>query len=89
MSKLYDQIKWRLNDFPWVRTDDELPPDGTSVLVRHREKKHPVIAELCWDRPGFEDSYKAYRYWDSPDDDGQEWEWHDITHWTVLPELPT
>lgn len=68
----------------WVSTEAALPPDETPVLAMVRGK--PRIAELRWEYPGFEDTFKAYRYWDDPEEPGQIWEWNDVTYWTPLPE---
>lgn len=70
----------------WVPVDERLPADETPVLIlRNGERR---IAELRWERPTFEETFKAFRYWDDPNDDGQCWEWPEITHWRPLPELP-
>lgn len=68
----------------WIATADRMPPDETPVLIVLKGKVR--IGELRWDHPGHEDSYTSYRYWDDPNDDGQEWEFADITHWA--PMLP-
>ena len=46
------------------------------------------IGELRWETPTWEESFSAFRYWDDPEEEGQEWEWHDVTHWTPLPKPP-
>jgi hypothetical protein len=69
----------------WISVDDSLPDSETPVLVCFQDGTREV-AELVWDIPGFEDTYKEYQYWDSPSDDGKDWQWDDITHWTTLPE---
>ena len=71
--------------YSWTIVADRLPPDETPVLVMC--KGRPRIAELRWEPPGYEDTYKAYRYWDDPEDDGQCWEWDDITCWMYIPEV--
>lgn len=69
-----------------VRAESRLPDDEAPVLiVRNGEFD---IGELRWEHPGFEDTYQAFQYWDSPNNDGQDWEWHSVTHWMPLPELP-
>ena len=70
----------------WIRVDERLPHKETPVLIILDGKIR--IGEIRWAHPGFEDTYKSYRFWDDPDDDGQCWEWNDITHWMPLPELP-
>jgi hypothetical protein len=68
----------------WISVADRMPADETPVIALLAGL--PVIAERCWDRPGYEDTYNAYRYWDSPTSDGQEWD--AITHWLPLPTAP-
>lgn len=70
----------------WIKTTDNLPADETPVLILHRGE--PRIGELCWEYPGFEDTYKKFQYWDCPYDDGQIWDWLDVSHWMPLPECP-
>ena len=68
----------------WVYTGDLLPPDKTPVLIiRNGEVR---IGERRWEHPSFEDTYKAFWYWDDPTNDGQIWEYNDeITHWMPIP----
>jgi Protein of unknown function (DUF551) len=70
----------------WIKTSDRLPDNATLVLIIICGEH--AIGELRWDRPGFEDTYKAFQYWADPTDDGQDWEWGVVTHWMPLPELP-
>ncbi len=70
----------------WIACTARMPPDETPVLVlRNGEIR---MGELRWEHPGYEDTYKAFRYWDDPTNDGQGWEHFEITHWTPLPEKP-
>jgi hypothetical protein len=62
-----------------------LPPSETPVLVLYRGNWR--VGELCEERPTWEESFKPFRYWDDPYNDGQEWDWHDVTHWAHLPEV--
>ena len=71
----------------WISTEDLLPGEEIPVIVVFRGKS-VRIGERRWDNPGFEDTYKAYWYWDDPSNDGQCWDVDDITHWMPLPELP-
>jgi len=70
----------------WVSVSDRLPPRDTPVLILHSEEVK--VGELRWDSPGFEDTYEEFWYWDSPTDDGQEWERPDVTHWQAIPLPP-
>lgn len=71
----------------WISVEDRLPASETPVLVWFKNKEVRV-ASLEWEFPSYEDNYLAYRYWDCPYNDGQDWEWFDITHWMPLPEPP-
>lgn len=64
--------------------------DMTRVSISEADKESgsPKLGEIRWESPGFEDSYQAFRYWDSPTDDGKVWECGDITHWMPLPQPP-
>lgn len=70
----------------WIKTANELPPDETPVLIILNGEIR--IGELRWEHPSWEETYEAFRYWDNPNDDGQIWEWHDVTHWQYMPEIP-
>ena len=70
----------------WTATTDHLPEDETPVLIVLRGRVR--IGELRWEKPTWEETFRAFRYWDDPEDDGQGWEWQDVTHWMPLPEAP-
>ena len=70
----------------WVLCTNKLPPDETPVLILINGELR--IGERRWEYPSFEESYKAFWYWDDPADDGQEWDNNDVTHWTPLPAAP-
>jgi hypothetical protein len=69
----------------WISTEDQLPPDETPVLIIRRGVV--AIGELRWEHPSYEETYQAFRYWDDPNNDGQDWEWADVTHWMALPAV--
>ena len=71
---------------PWTAIHDGLPPPETPVLIMLGTV--PTVGELRWEHPGHEDTFKSFLYWDNPQDDGQGWEWDDITHWMYLPPIP-
>ena len=70
----------------WISTTHGLPPAETPVLIMCNGAVR--IGELRWECPGFEDTFKPYQYWDDPIDDGQCWEWFDVTHWMHIPPPP-
>ena len=72
--------------YEWVKTEDLMPPDETPVTAVY--KGQHCILELAWERPGFEDTHQAFRYWDDPNNRGSEFEFDDVTHWMHLPPLP-
>jgi hypothetical protein len=68
----------------WRSTKESLPTDETPVLIMVNGKVR--IGELRWERPGYEDTFAAFQYWDDPEDDGQCWEWDNVTEWAAVPE---
>ena len=64
--------------------EEALPEDETPVLLLFWNGKRR-IGELRWESPGHEDTFQAYRYWDDPENDGQDWDWADIVGWRELP----
>lgn len=71
----------------WISVDDRLPEDETPVIILLDGVPH--IGELRWETPSHEETFKAFRYWDCPHDDGQGWEWHQVTRWMPLPDAPS
>jgi hypothetical protein len=70
----------------WVKCSEHLPKIETPVLIVYKGQIR--VGELREEHPTWEETFKAYSYWDDPEDDGQDWEWFDVTHWMALPELP-
>lgn len=70
----------------WISVEDSLPNNETPVLIVQNGVIR--IGELRWEHPTYDDYFDAYRYWDDPEDDGQDWEWNSITYWQPLPSLP-
>jgi hypothetical protein len=68
----------------WRECSKELPEDETPVLIKFSSSK-VRIGELRWERPNHEETFQPCRYWDDPENDGQGWEWEDITHWSPIP----
>ena len=71
----------------WISIQDRLPADETPVLILLNGEVN--IGELRWNFPGPEDMHRAFQYWDSPNNDGQNWEWSDITRWMNVPAAPS
>lgn len=68
---------------PWVKTSDRLPPDETPVLILYRGGYY--VASLCWEYPGWEDNWNAYRFWDNengPEIDRLE----DVEQWQLISD---
>ena len=70
----------------WVPCADRMPAPEVSVLIVVNGAVR--VGALFYERPGPEDTYQAFTYWDDPEDDGQPWEHEDVTHWAPLPPLP-
>lgn len=71
----------------WISTQNRMPPDEEPVLIIHRGEVK--IGELRWERPGYEETYQAFRYWDDPTNDGQDWEMADVTYWMPIAAAPS
>lgn len=70
----------------WIQCSERIPPEDTPVLIlRNGELR---IGAIFTESPGHEETFKAFNYWDDPNDDGQCWEWHEVTHWMPLPNTP-
>lgn len=70
----------------WIQCSERIPPEDTPVLIlRNGELR---IGAIFTESPGHEETFKAFNYWDDPNDDGQCWEWHEVTHWMPLPSTP-
>lgn len=70
----------------WISVDDRLPDEGTDVLALRLGKQ--CIAAIFVEVQSYEEGGRRIRYWDDPNDDGQGWEWYEVTHWMPLPAVP-
>ena len=72
----------------WISCADSLPETDTPVLVAMHGYDNPCVAELRVEYPTYEETFKAFSYWDDPNDDGKGWEGDMITHWMPLVAMP-
>ena len=70
----------------WNLCKDGLPRKETDVLVLVNGEIN--IGAIFTEIPSHEDTYIEFDYWDNPRDDGQDWEWDDVTHWQSMPDAP-
>lgn len=70
----------------WIKCSEKLPQKETPVLIVYAGTIR--VGQLLTEYPTWEETFKAYKYWDDPEKDGQDWEWNDVTHWMPLPEPP-
>ena len=70
----------------WISVNDDLPMIGEPVLAMRCGE--PVIAGMFEEPEDWESDMRAYYYWDDFNNDGQGWEYNEITHWMPLPAPP-
>ena len=70
----------------WISTRDQMPDLDTTVLIVLCGNIR--MGELRFEHPSYEDTHNGFEYWDDPYDEGQCWDFPDVTHWTPLPSLP-
>lgn len=73
---------------PWVSVDDYLPEEGVPVLACVHGYDPPLVLNIMWEYPTYEDNFNAFQYWDCPINDGQAFE-DRVWCWMPLPEEPT
>lgn len=71
----------------WISTEESLPDDETPVLILFSCGGRR-IGELRWERPTWEETFTAYRYWDDPENDGQDWDFGDVIGWHPILDAP-
>ncbi|HFD1330412.1 TPA: DUF551 domain-containing protein, partial [Yersinia enterocolitica] len=59
----------------WISCSNRMPEPETPVLILLNGIIN--IGEIRWDTPTHEETYTAFKYWDSPFIDGQPWEVYD------------
>ena len=70
----------------WISVADSLPDSGEPVLVCRDSIHEPFIGNVVWETPAYEETFKAFWYWDGVHNEGENWD--DVTHWMPLPERP-
>ena len=71
----------------WISVSDRLPDDETPVIIVYRN--NVVVGERRWEHPAYYDNFASFWFWDSPTDEGQDWDRDKVTHWMSIPALPT
>lgn len=97
-----NELRWRIIEHPeYMESSDEsifgipretprskppvLPEVGIPVMLVYKGEPH--IGVLLKEEPSYEDTFGSYLYWDSYYNDGQDWEWYDVTKWAYIPSL--
>ena len=70
----------------WINIEDRLPEEYENVLIILSGEIR--IGCLMREDPTFEETFQSFIFWDDPNDDGQGWEWYDVTYWMPLPDRP-
>jgi hypothetical protein len=74
----------------WISVEDRLPKVNQAVLACVNGFDSPLILNILTEtcNPMIEGYFKDFNYWDSVENDGQDYE-DLVTHWMKLPEMPT
>ena len=74
----------------WRCAVTDRPEAETPVLACVHGLDVPIVLELRWEicNPMIESYFKDFLYWDSPNDDGQDFE-DRVFAWREIPELPS
>jgi hypothetical protein len=70
----------------WISVDDCLPEPETDVLIIRLGQIR--IGAIFIEHESWEEGGRKIHYWDDSNDDGQGWDWCEVTHWMPLPEAP-
>ena len=72
----------------WIAVNERMPPDETPVLVAVHGYDAPLVLERRWEEPAYEETFKAFRYWDDPSNEGRDFE-DTVFAWLPIPDMPT
>ena len=72
----------------WIAVNERMPPDETPVLVAVYGYDAPLVLERRWEEPAYEETFKAFRYWDDPSNEGRDFE-DTVFAWLPIPDMPT
>lgn len=69
--------------FEWIIVNDCLPSECKRVLCLLNGD--PIVLELGYESPTFEETFKGFHFWFEPYDEIKHPEWNEVTHWMPLP----
>jgi hypothetical protein len=70
----------------WISVDERLPRHETDVLIIRLGQIR--VGAIFIEHESWEEGGREIHYWDDSNDDGQGWDWCEVTHWMPLPPLP-
>ena len=71
----------------WISVEDRLPQPETDVLIMRLGQIR--IGAIFIEHESWEEGGREIHYWDDSNDDGQGWNWCEVTHWMPLPAAPS
>jgi hypothetical protein len=71
----------------WISVDERLPEPETDVLIIRMGQIR--VGAIFIEHESWEEGGREIHYWDDSNDDGQGWDWCEVTHWMPLPPAPT
>jgi len=70
----------------WIKCSEEIPRPEEAVLILRNGEVY--LGMLQWEHPSHEETFCPFLYWDDPHNDGQAWEYEEVTHWLPIPGKP-
>lgn len=70
----------------WISVDERLPKPETDVLIIRLGEIR--LGAIFIEHESWEEGGREIHYWDDSNDDGQRWEWYEVTHWMPLTPAP-